>query len=117
MNAYKIFFIILDLVVDSASSIAASFGLSQTLIGLTVVAFGTSLPELVTSVVAKADHHKQGCRHPHGDGIVPPEPDRKRMDGSAGSQDHHQVDALMLLAFFLLFVGLTVRDALVNRGR
>lgn len=40
------------LVVDSASTIAASFGLSQTLIGLTVVAFGTSLPELVTSVIA-----------------------------------------------------------------
>lgn len=41
-----------DLVVDSASEIAADFGLSPTLIGLTVVAFGTSLPELVTSVVA-----------------------------------------------------------------
>ncbi|MCI8663558.1 MAG: calcium/sodium antiporter [Hungatella sp.] len=41
-----------DLVVDNATIIAASFGLSQTLIGLTVVAFGTSLPELVTSVVA-----------------------------------------------------------------
>ena len=37
---------------DSASQVAASFGLSETLIGLTVVAFGTSLPELVTSVVA-----------------------------------------------------------------
>lgn len=41
-----------DLVVDSASQIAASFGLSQTLIGLTVIAIGTSLPELATSVVA-----------------------------------------------------------------
>lgn len=41
-----------DLVVDSASEIAASFGLSQNLIGLTIVAMGTSLPELVTSVVA-----------------------------------------------------------------
>lgn len=41
-----------DLVVDSASNIAAAFGLTQTLIGLTVVAFGTSLPELVTSLVA-----------------------------------------------------------------
>ncbi|MGN0203819.1 MAG: calcium/sodium antiporter [Coprococcus sp.] len=41
-----------DFVVDSASAIAASFGLSETLIGLTIVAFGTSLPELVTSVVA-----------------------------------------------------------------
>lgn len=41
-----------DLVVDSASAIASDFGLSQTLIGLTIVAFGTSLPELVTSLVA-----------------------------------------------------------------
>ena len=41
-----------DVVVDSASNIAAKFGMSQTLIGLTIVAVGTSLPELVTSIVA-----------------------------------------------------------------
>lgn len=41
-----------NLVVDSAKEIALSFGMSQTLVGLTVVALGTSLPELVTSVVA-----------------------------------------------------------------
>ena len=41
-----------DLVVDNASAIAVAFGLSQTLIGLTIVAMGTSLPELVTSIVA-----------------------------------------------------------------
>ncbi len=41
-----------NLVVNSASAIAASFGLSDNLIGLTIVAVGTSLPELVTSVVA-----------------------------------------------------------------
>lgn len=41
-----------DLVVDSASEIAKTFGMSDNLIGLTIVAFGTSLPELVTSVVA-----------------------------------------------------------------
>lgn len=41
-----------DLVVDSATNIALTFGVSQTVIGLTIVAFGTSLPELVTSVVA-----------------------------------------------------------------
>lgn len=41
-----------DLVVDSASVIAAAFGMSQTLIGLTICAIGTSLPELVTSIVA-----------------------------------------------------------------
>ena len=41
-----------DFVVDGASVIAARLGLSQTLIGLTIVATGTSLPELVTSIVA-----------------------------------------------------------------
>lgn len=41
-----------DFVVDGASTIAAKAGLSQNLIGLTIVACGTSLPELVTSVVA-----------------------------------------------------------------
>ena len=41
-----------DLVVDSASTIAISLGMGETLVGLTIVAFGTSLPELVTSVIA-----------------------------------------------------------------
>ena len=41
-----------DFGVNGASSIASSMGLSQTLIGLTIVAMGTSLPELVTSLVA-----------------------------------------------------------------
>ena len=41
-----------DWVVQGAQSIAAFFGLSENLIGLTIVAMGTSLPELVTSVVA-----------------------------------------------------------------
>ena len=41
-----------DLVVDSASYIALAFGMSETLVGLTIVAIGTSLPELVTSITA-----------------------------------------------------------------
>ena len=41
-----------DLVVNSASAIASQFGMSENLIGLTIVAVGTSLPELVTSVMA-----------------------------------------------------------------
>lgn len=41
-----------DMVVDSASRIAIDFGMSQTLVGLTIVSIGTSLPELVTSIVA-----------------------------------------------------------------
>lgn len=40
------------MVVESASKIASTFGMSDNLIGMTVVAFGTSLPELVTSIVA-----------------------------------------------------------------
>lgn len=41
-----------DFTVDSASAIAKMFGMSDRLIGLTIVALGTSLPELVTSVTA-----------------------------------------------------------------
>ena len=41
-----------DCVVDSASKIASDLGMSEMLIGLTIVACGTSLPELVTSIVA-----------------------------------------------------------------
>ena len=41
-----------DMVVDSATNIATSFGMSENLVGLTIVAVGTSLPEFVTSVVA-----------------------------------------------------------------
>ncbi|MBR1613899.1 MAG: sodium:calcium antiporter, partial [Treponema sp.] len=39
-------------VVFSAQEIARAFGMSETLIGLTIIALGTSLPELVTSIVA-----------------------------------------------------------------
>ncbi|WP_276700058.1 calcium/sodium antiporter [Romboutsia ilealis] len=41
-----------NLVVDSASNIASSFGVNDQLIGLTVVSIGTSLPEFVTSIIA-----------------------------------------------------------------
>lgn len=41
-----------DMVVNSATSIATTFGMSANLVGLTIVAVGTSLPEFVTSIVA-----------------------------------------------------------------
>ena len=41
-----------DMVVDSATTIATSFGMSANLVGLTIVAMGTSLPEFVTSIMA-----------------------------------------------------------------
>ncbi len=62
LSPYKsVFYTILGLVllvaggkffVDSAVSLAISFGMSQAVIGLTIVAAGTSLPELATSLVA-----------------------------------------------------------------
>jgi len=59
--SYSIFVVVIGLIgltvggkwiVDGAVTIAGSLGVSQTLIGLTIVAVGTSLPELVTSAVA-----------------------------------------------------------------
>ena len=41
-----------NFVVDSATYIALTCGMSQTLVGLTIVAIGTSLPEVVTSLTA-----------------------------------------------------------------
>lgn len=41
-----------DLVVDEATILAKSLGVSEKIIALTIIAFGTSLPELVTSIVA-----------------------------------------------------------------
>lgn len=43
-----------DLTVDAAVDIAKGFGVSETLIGLTLVAVGTSIPEVVTTTVAMA---------------------------------------------------------------
>lgn len=41
-----------NLVVDSASYVASAIGVSERMIGLTIIALGTSLPELVTSITA-----------------------------------------------------------------
>ena len=41
-----------SLLVDGAVALARGFGVSETVIGLTIVAIGTSMPELVTSVIA-----------------------------------------------------------------
>ena len=45
------------LTVDNAVVIASEFGLSEKIIGLTVIAIGTSLPELITSIIAIRKGH------------------------------------------------------------
>lgn len=46
-----------ELIVKSAVDIATRMGVSEAIIGLTIVALGTSLPELATSVIAAAKHN------------------------------------------------------------
>jgi len=57
-GGFAALFVGAKLVVDAAVNLAQSFGVSESLIGLTIVAAGTSLPELATSVVAAA---KKNC--------------------------------------------------------
>lgn len=52
-------FIGADILVKAATSIAREFGISEAVIGLTIVAVGTSLPELATSVVAAFRRHSE----------------------------------------------------------
>ena len=46
-----------ELTVDNAVAIAKNFGISERIIGITVIAIGTSLPELITSVIAIRKGH------------------------------------------------------------
>ena len=46
-----------ELIVDSAVDLATRFGVSEAIIGLTIVALGTSLPELATSIMAAHKHN------------------------------------------------------------
>jgi len=48
-----------DLVVRSSTTIAYTLGMSETLVGLTIVAVGTSLPELITSITAALKKHSE----------------------------------------------------------
>ena len=47
-----------DFFVDGASSSAQNFKVSKMLIGLTIIAFGTSLPELVTTIISSKKENR-----------------------------------------------------------
>ena len=58
------------LTVDNAVIIAQSFGISELVIGITVIAIGTSLPELITSIIAiRKGHHDIGVGNIIGSNI------------------------------------------------
>lgn len=100
-------------IVDGAVSIATFFGVSQSLIGLTIVAVGTSLPELATSAVAA---YKKQCDIAVGNivgsnifniffilgisGIIAPLPFQK-----SSNIDLFVVVLASLLLFFSMFIG------------
>jgi cation:H+ antiporter len=46
-----------DFLVDGASNIASYFGISQLIIGLTIVAFGTSTPELIVNLLSSSSNN------------------------------------------------------------
>ena len=48
-----------ELLIDGAVDIALAIGVSEAVIGLTLVAVGTSLPELATAIVAGLRHHSE----------------------------------------------------------
>ncbi len=50
-----------DFLVDGASALAQKLSLPEIAIGLTVVAFGTSAPELVVNIIASVKHHSEIC--------------------------------------------------------
>lgn len=58
------------LTIDNAVIIAQSFGVSERIIGLTIIAIGTSLPELITSIMAiRKGHHDIGIGNIIGSNI------------------------------------------------
>lgn len=109
-----------NFVVDSASTIARAMGVSDALIALTIVAFGTSLPELVTSVVAA---RKGECDIAIGNvvgsnifniGIVAGVP-ILLLGGVSDMTSFNYIDvAAMLLAVVLLFF-FTIKDRHVGK--
>ena len=48
-----------NLFLESAKNLARSWGMSEAVIAITIVAVGTSLPELVTAIVAASKHNPQ----------------------------------------------------------
>lgn len=107
-----------DLVVNSASAIAIKLGMSENLVGLTIVAVGTSLPEFVTSAMAtKKGELSIAIGNIIGSNIF----NILLILGVASVINPMTVsmlalyDIIFMICSVVLFILLTVRDKAVNR--
>ena len=115
-------FVASELLVRGASTIAVHFGMSDLLVGLTVVALGTSLPELATTVVAAYKNHTDiAVGNVIGSNIfnllavlaMPALLDPHAIDSLFLTRDYL---AMTLLAFLLLgFCFINIKDHLLKR--
>ena len=107
-----------DLVVNSASAVALSLGMSENLIGLTIVAIGTSLPELVTSVMAmKKGENDIAVGNVLGSNIF----NMLLIIGSAAIINpmtvsmFAMIDLMFIIVTLLIFIALTYKKQEVNK--
>ena len=107
-----------DLVVNSASAVALSLGMSENLVGLTIVAIGTSLPELVTSVMAmKKGENDIAVGNVLGSNIF----NMLLIIGSAAIINpmtvsmFAMIDLVFIIVTLLIFIALTYKKQEVNK--
>ena len=107
-----------NIVVDAASNIATQLGMSENLIGLTVVAIGTSLPELVTSLVAtKRGELDIAIGNVIGSNIF----NIILIIGSVATicpmtvTSVTLIDIICMLMMFIVFIFMTFKDKLLNK--
>lgn len=101
-------------VVDSASKIASYFKISDTVIGLSVVAVGTSLPELVTSFIAsKKNETDIAIGNVIGSNIF----NIALILGSSASILEIKIDILSIYDFIFLIVGSVIFFILLKNGK
>lgn len=109
-----------NLVVDNATWIARQWGMSETLVGLTIVSVGTSLPELVTSMVAaKKGESGLSLGNAIGSNIM----NIAFILGTAATSSiitvtlFNQIDIIILCAIALLLYFMTMRSDKMSRPR
>ena len=107
-----------NFVVDAASEIAISLGMSENLVGLTIVAIGTSLPELITSVMAmKKGENDIAVGNVLGSNIF----NMLLIVGSAAAINpmtvslFSMIDLMFIIVTLLIFIALTYKKQEVNK--